>query len=517
MLNLNNKILTKIIVLVLMQSFLFTAVIFPESINNKDIAAIYKIDTSLRVPMGFSNIKPKADDPESDADSLSKRMMKVVHVAPFFRNQQGELIQEISLNTIIKKIDELLKNQQGESLEETPLETIIDGIDELMGYLGFSETSEQRNKIDETLLKIAKAYPETVEYIIEKLSEEPLPGEGDFWWPGYRESTTSKIVDAFSRQIIIDRIGELMSSIKPSATSDTIDDSIKKLSRIAKTYSEEEMIVRCIIEGLLSSPNSSSVINSAINTIVKYYPNITKQVIDIIMEEIGSETNPSRLADLREALYLDGIVKNDPKWSNYVQWLERAYKINKGMKEMIKNKYLQQNLKLSLMEKMSIIMNFRSTSKGPEIVALLALFKEGLLTDDDLEGRMLHEVLHAERADDKTWPSLTEKYNNGEEIEKKDAENTVRLIEFEVDKLTVERLIEYGRDPRIYVEGLKNNDAVHMRLEKEGYLVAPSGNRKRIPTPSIEDRVRMLEDFLKEHSALQQLIPSSAPAVQQSL
>ncbi|PJC48017.1 MAG: hypothetical protein CO035_05245, partial [Candidatus Omnitrophica bacterium CG_4_9_14_0_2_um_filter_42_8] len=52
MLNLKNKIPTKIIAIIVIQSFLFMGVIYPESIsNNKDIAGRYKIDSKLRVPM----------------------------------------------------------------------------------------------------------------------------------------------------------------------------------------------------------------------------------------------------------------------------------------------------------------------------------------------------------------------------------------------------------------------------------------------------------------------------------
>jgi len=53
MLNWQDKALTKIISLIVIQSFLFTGAIYPESVNNKDIAGIYKIDRKLRVPMAF--------------------------------------------------------------------------------------------------------------------------------------------------------------------------------------------------------------------------------------------------------------------------------------------------------------------------------------------------------------------------------------------------------------------------------------------------------------------------------
>jgi len=67
MLNWQKKALTKIISLAVIQSFLFTGVIYPESINNKDIAGIYEIK-KLRVPMGFSDDRSRADD-------LSERML----------------------------------------------------------------------------------------------------------------------------------------------------------------------------------------------------------------------------------------------------------------------------------------------------------------------------------------------------------------------------------------------------------------------------------------------------------
>jgi hypothetical protein len=72
MLNWQNKILTKIISLILIQSFLSTGVVCPESVNNKDIADIYKIDSKLRVPMGFADKKSKV----SGRVPLAERMTR---------------------------------------------------------------------------------------------------------------------------------------------------------------------------------------------------------------------------------------------------------------------------------------------------------------------------------------------------------------------------------------------------------------------------------------------------------
>ena len=65
-----------------MQLFLFTGVIYPESITNKDIAGIYKINSGLRVPMGFSNGKSQADGAEKSVNNLSERINRAYEKTP---------------------------------------------------------------------------------------------------------------------------------------------------------------------------------------------------------------------------------------------------------------------------------------------------------------------------------------------------------------------------------------------------------------------------------------------------
>lgn len=55
MLNLNNKILTKSIALILAQVFLLTGVVYPEYSSNRNTSSIYIHDRALRVPLDSSN------------------------------------------------------------------------------------------------------------------------------------------------------------------------------------------------------------------------------------------------------------------------------------------------------------------------------------------------------------------------------------------------------------------------------------------------------------------------------
>lgn len=78
MLNLNNKILTKSIALILAQVFLLTGVVYPEYSSNRNTSSIYIHDRALRVPLdsskGYNRMQKVLNEQQADVilNSLSR-------------------------------------------------------------------------------------------------------------------------------------------------------------------------------------------------------------------------------------------------------------------------------------------------------------------------------------------------------------------------------------------------------------------------------------------------------------
>lgn len=298
-------------------------------------------------------------------------------------------------------------------------------------------------------------------------------------------------------------IGKEVDTIIDSFTSDAplgvLEGSAERLLEIIKSLPENTRSESAvyIIERLLkkytlyASPMWSTYLNYVIAEIVAIDSTIAKQVIDAIVWEMASETDPRILLNLKEALSLDGMIKDSSEISNYMQLQRRASKILHGMKDMIEREDLKKNLKPLLAEKISIIMGLEATPQGLRILALKVLFREGLLDDDDLEAMMLHEIMHAERGDEKIWPELVRM------ADKQEATKKVWGIEYEVDRRVIERLMEYGRDPEAYLRLLEKSGDLIRRLAQEGHLKL-SSNPMAIPTPPIKDRIKNIKRILAQ-------------------
>ena len=181
----------------------------------------------------------------------------------------------------------------------------------------------------------------------------------------------------------------------------------------------------------------------------------------------------------------------------YIKRLERGYRIFKQIKEtsgMIKNKYLQENLKpyLRADESSTTIVGLRSDFVGEFILMPWELLRKDLLGDEELEAMMLREIIRAEIGSGNIVSRI-------ERIQGSDRRQDPEIgeIELELDKLLLERLMECGRDPMVYVNFLEKKSE---KLRK--YLEDTKDLRKRSADFPVEDRVRRLKQFLSREDSL---------------
>ena len=228
-------------------------------------------------------------------------------------------------------------------------------------------------------------------------------------------------------------------------------------------------------------------------------------IIDAIIRKVQSyETHPAVFVSLSRALkaVLDTVYSEVPEVGKqrdihvqYIKRLERAYRIFKQIKEtsgMIKNEYLQENLKpyLRVDEFSTTIMGLRADFQGEFILMPWALLREGLLTDEELKVLMLREVIRAETGDEEMRSRIMRMQTYDRKQLPKIGE-----IELELDELLLERLMEFGISPMVYVNFLeKKFKPLCEDLKKKGYLKPEA----ELVTMPIKERVQQLKAFLRQ-------------------
>ena len=245
-------------------------------------------------------------------------------------------------------------------------------------------------------------------------------------------------------------------------------------------------------------------------------------IIDAITRKVQSDkihpavfVSPSRaLKTVLETVYseIPDVGKQRGIHEQYVKRLEKAYGIFKQIKEtsgMIKNEYLQENLKPYLrVDKLSTtIMGLRSDFEGVFILIPWALLRKDLLGDEELEAMMLREIIRAEIGGGDIVSRI-------ERIQESDRRQDPKIgeIELELDKLLLERLMEFGRDPMVYVNFLeKKSEALRKYLEDNEDL------RKGSADFPVEDRVRRLKQFLPSPESSLQLNLGSVKKVRDNI
>jgi len=181
-----------------------------------------------------------------------------------------------------------------------------------------------------------------------------------------------------------------------------------------------------------------------------------------------------------ENSYLSYLENAAPR-QNLRKMVYRALRLMEEVKGFTHRQDIKQTIEPLLAGKGPIMLGLLSTQGRLKIFILEVLLTEGLLEDYELVVLMLHEIIHAEEGDERVWGELSK------------PERWER--EFRIDKLTAERLVEYGKDPRIYIDILRKVDGLHNILVEKGYLM-PSDSARAIPTPSIEERIKKLEEHI---------------------
>lgn len=231
-------------------------------------------------------------------------------------------------------------------------------------------------------------------------------------------------------------------------------------------------------------------LTSILGRIAETYPQTTVALINKISEKMSlDEERPDIKSYLEGAL--DEIAAISPKRAILIQGLKRAYSILDGMKGLNRDKSLLLNIKPYLIEQGGIMLGVSPMGQSLRIIILYELLKEGLLEDDELQAAFLHEIMHAERGDEKIWPEIVNM------DDKNLAEEKVQDIELEVDRLAAECLVLHGRDPKALIRLLEKSDAVCDTLIEGGFL-QPSNDPRAIPTPPVNNRIANINIYLTE-------------------
>jgi len=292
-------------------------------------------------------------------------------------------------------------------------------------------------------------------------------------------------------------VDNLVNQFQSQAYLNDLEAPANELVRIA---GESGRAAYLVSERILSrfTPGVNDIVATYLATILGRIVSDHEQMTLIVVNAIASTMTygeDQRIDDYLKNSLEDISMASDMAYS-LVKKMQRAYSILDGMKGLSKDEALRLKIKPYLIGGGHTMLSIGSKSNGFRIVMSHQLLEEGLLQDDELEAAFLHEIIHAERGDINKWPEI---------VRMTGAEEEVRDIELEVDRLATERLFNKGKDATAVIRSLEKSEYVQEQLIKEGYL-APGQDSKgapilAIPTPPNDERIQNIENYLTIRNA----------------
>ncbi len=292
-------------------------------------------------------------------------------------------------------------------------------------------------------------------------------------------------------------IGALVIGFQSDLTTRGPNSFVELTDKLVEISKRSLEAARIVTEAVLNrfTPEVSPEIVLHLTTLLGQVSEINPGTALVVVNAVAERMSTGAVSDIESYFQeaLDEIAISSDFGRVLVQRLKRVYSVLNEMNGLSKDEALLSKIKPYLLGQSSAMMGIGPVNGVLRIMVSYGLLGEGLITDDELEASLTHELMHAEKGDEKIWLEIRDMPDRDM------AKQRAWGIEFEADRSAAERLLNQGKDPKALIRFLQKAEAIEDALIKESFIKL-SRDPKAIPTPPIIDRIKNIETYLEQEA-----------------